>query len=66
MITHEVLNQAPERVGVNEFESNAALVDGVRIWGAGTGTSTNAGITSDPHPELMEDRKSTRLNSSHT
>ena len=34
MITHEVINQAPERVGVNEFESNVALVDGVRTWGS--------------------------------
>ena len=34
MITHEVLNQAPERVGVNEFEANVALVEAVRAWGA--------------------------------
>jgi putative acyl-CoA dehydrogenase len=36
VITHEVLNQAPDRVGVNEFTSNAALVDGLRVWGSGT------------------------------
>jgi len=33
VITHEVLNQVPDRVGVNEFESNVALVDAVRLWG---------------------------------
>jgi putative acyl-CoA dehydrogenase len=37
VITHEVSNQAPERVGINEFESNAALVDGVRVWGSEDG-----------------------------
>jgi putative acyl-CoA dehydrogenase len=36
VITHEVLNQAPDRVGVNEFTSNAALLDGLRVWGSGT------------------------------
>jgi putative acyl-CoA dehydrogenase len=35
VITHEVLNQAPDRVGVNEFESNVALVEAVRAWGTG-------------------------------
>jgi putative acyl-CoA dehydrogenase len=33
VITHEVLNQAPDRVDVNEFESNIALVEAVRAWG---------------------------------
>ncbi|MFC4244064.1 acyl-CoA dehydrogenase family protein [Gryllotalpicola reticulitermitis] len=33
MITHEVFNQAPPRTGVDEFASNAALVDAVRVWG---------------------------------
>jgi putative acyl-CoA dehydrogenase len=35
VITHEVLNQAPDRVGINEFESNVALVEAVRAWGTG-------------------------------
>ncbi|GAA4162845.1 acyl-CoA dehydrogenase family protein [Gryllotalpicola daejeonensis] len=45
MITHEVLNQAPDRVDVNEFESNAALVDAVKIWGtdAASALLTEAG-----------------------
>ncbi|AYG03625.1 acyl-CoA dehydrogenase family protein [Gryllotalpicola protaetiae] len=34
MITHEVFNQAPERVGVNEFDANVALVEAVRRWGS--------------------------------
>ncbi|GAA4169942.1 acyl-CoA dehydrogenase family protein [Gryllotalpicola koreensis] len=37
MITHEVLNQAPDRVDVNEFESNVALVEAVRAWGTDAG-----------------------------
>jgi putative acyl-CoA dehydrogenase len=28
--THDVLNQAPSRVGLDEFDTNVALVDGVR------------------------------------
>jgi len=33
MITHEVLNQAPPREGVDEFAANAPLVEGVARWG---------------------------------
>jgi putative acyl-CoA dehydrogenase len=32
-ITHEVLNQPPPRVGVNEYEANAALTDAVKSFG---------------------------------
>lgn len=32
MTTHEVFNQAPPRVGVNEFESNAALTEGAKRY----------------------------------
>ncbi|OBA90657.1 DNA alkylation response protein [Mycobacteriaceae bacterium 1482268.1] len=36
--THEVFNQAPPRVGINEFDSNAALTEGVARFGAGWAT----------------------------
>jgi putative acyl-CoA dehydrogenase len=35
MATHEVFNQAPPRVGVDEFGSNTALVEGVEQYDAG-------------------------------
>lgn len=34
MTTHEVVNQAPPRVGVDEFGSNMALVEGVARYDA--------------------------------
>src|SRR6185503_6828663 len=33
MITHEVLNQAPPRDGVDEFAANLPLVEAVARWG---------------------------------
>ena len=33
--THEVFNQSPPRVGVNEFESNMVLVEAAETFGAG-------------------------------
>lgn len=33
--THEVFNQAPARVDVNEFTSHTALVEAVNVYGAG-------------------------------
>ena len=35
MITHEVENQVPPRVGVDEFAANVALVEAVTRWGSG-------------------------------
>jgi len=43
VITHEILNQAPDRVGVNEFLANPALVEGVRRWGRGAAGLDEAG-----------------------
>ena len=34
MVTHEVTNQVPRRIGVDEFRANAALVEGVRRYDA--------------------------------
>ncbi|RAV00794.1 DNA alkylation response protein [Mycobacterium colombiense] len=36
--THEVFNQAPPRVGVNEFDSNIALTEAVECYGIGWAT----------------------------
>lgn len=36
MITHEVENQAPARVGIDEFAANNPLVQAVARWGSGT------------------------------
>jgi putative acyl-CoA dehydrogenase len=38
MVTHEVTNQVPRRVGVDEFRTNTALVDGVLRYDAGWAT----------------------------
>ncbi|WP_426520097.1 acyl-CoA dehydrogenase family protein [Diaminobutyricibacter sp. McL0618] len=35
MVTHDVTNQVPARVGIDEFGTNTALVDGVRLYDAG-------------------------------
>ncbi|GGI45716.1 putative acyl-CoA dehydrogenase [Agromyces flavus] len=39
MITHEVENQAPPRVGVDEYAENVALVEAVARWGRGADAS---------------------------
>lgn len=39
MITHEVLNQAPPREGVDEFAVNVPLVEAVARWGRGDAAS---------------------------
>lgn len=36
MITHEVLNQAPPREGVDEYAANVPLVEAVARWGRGS------------------------------
>ena len=36
--THEVTNQAPNRVEIDEYGTNAALVEGVALYGAGWAT----------------------------
>jgi putative acyl-CoA dehydrogenase len=35
MITHTVTNQAPPRVGLNEFRTNMPLLEGVKLYDAG-------------------------------
>ena len=35
MVTHEVTNQVPRRVGIDEFSTNTALVEGVQLYDAG-------------------------------
>ncbi|HWS39319.1 MAG TPA: acyl-CoA dehydrogenase family protein [Actinoplanes sp.] len=44
MTTHEVVNQAPPRTGVDEFRSNPALVEAVTRYGAGWATESLTGI----------------------
>ena len=39
MITHEVENQAPPRVGVDEYAANVPLVEAVARWGRGADAS---------------------------
>lgn len=41
MITHEVENQAPPRVGVDEFAVNAPLVEAVERWGSRPGSGAD-------------------------
>lgn len=38
MITHEVLNQAPPREGVDEYAANVPLTEAVARWGRGSST----------------------------
>ncbi|WP_347954460.1 acyl-CoA dehydrogenase family protein [Gordonia aichiensis] len=38
--THEVFNQAPSRVDVNEYTSHAALVEAVSVYGGGWATDS--------------------------
>ncbi|MGR0319382.1 acyl-CoA dehydrogenase family protein [Agromyces sp. ZXT2-3] len=45
MITHEVLNQAPPREGVDEFAANAPLVEAVARWGTAAHSGGAAGST---------------------
>ena len=41
--THEVLNQAPPREGIDEFALNAPLVEAVARWGRRAGTASGDG-----------------------
>jgi putative acyl-CoA dehydrogenase len=42
--THEVLNQSPPRAGVNEYEANVALTEGVKRYGIDWGNDHFSGI----------------------
>ncbi|WP_353814902.1 acyl-CoA dehydrogenase family protein [Agromyces sp. SYSU T00266] len=54
MITHEVLNQAPPREGVDEFTANVPLVEAVARWGT-TAFSGGAGTDADAAPPALRD-----------
>ena len=44
-LTHEVQNQVPPREGIDEFATNAPLVEAVASWGRdASGTSVFTGI----------------------
>ncbi|GAA1055854.1 acyl-CoA dehydrogenase [Agromyces luteolus] len=54
MITHEVLNQAPPREGVDEFAADVPLVEAVARWGT-TAFSVGGGTEADAAPPALHD-----------
>ncbi|MGW4929751.1 acyl-CoA dehydrogenase family protein [Agromyces sp. NPDC004153] len=50
MSTHEVLNQAPPREGIDEFAANVPLVEAVARWGRG-GSQTGGGSPAPDSPD---------------
>ncbi|UOE42804.1 acyl-CoA dehydrogenase family protein [Agromyces larvae] len=43
--THEVRNQVPERAGIDEFATNAPLVEAVAKWGSEAGSPARGGAS---------------------
>ncbi|MRX44458.1 DNA alkylation response protein [Agromyces sp. Q22] len=54
MITHEVLNQAPPREGVDEFAANVPLVEAVARWGTAAFPG-GAGVEADAAPSALHE-----------
>ena len=81
MVTHTVTNQAPPRVGINEFLTNSPLVEGVLRYDAGWAVGTleqigdlvgsepfqrNAQLADVNEPELVTfDRYGNRVDEVH-
>ena len=52
--THEVLNQAPPREGLDEYATNVPLVEAVARWGRGAGGAGAAGAAASAASALPE------------